>query len=60
MFNFFNSTSHIMKFTHGSFVFITLKIKQELSSWLVVLRIYVAVLQPHRDLEAGDNQSLKS
>ena len=29
--------------------------------WLVVLRIYVAlvVFQPHRDLEAGDNQSLK-
>ena len=29
--------------------------------WLVVLRIYVAlaVFQPYRDLEAGDNQSLK-
>ena len=29
--------------------------------WLVVLRIYVAlaVSQPYRDLEAGDNQSLK-
>ena len=30
--------------------------------WLVVLRIYVAlaIFQPYRDLEAGDNQSLKS
>ena len=30
-------------------------------SWLVVLRIYVAlaVFQPYRDLEAGDNQPLK-
>ena len=29
--------------------------------WLVVLRIYVAsvVFQPYRDLDAGDNQSLK-
>ena len=29
--------------------------------WLVVLRIYVAlaVFQPYRALEAGDNQSLK-
>ena len=29
--------------------------------WLVVLRIYVAlaVYQPYRDLEAGDNKSLK-
>ena len=29
--------------------------------WLVVLRIYVAlaVFQPYRDLEEGDNQSLK-
>ena len=29
--------------------------------WLVVLRICVAlvVFQPYRDLEAGDNQSLK-
>ena len=29
--------------------------------WLVVLRIYVAlaVFQPYRDLEAGNNQSLK-
>ena len=29
--------------------------------WLVVLRIYVAlaVFQPYRDLEAGDDQSLK-
>ena len=29
---------------------------------LVVLRIYVALVlfQPYRDLEAGDNQSLKS
>ena len=29
--------------------------------WLVVLRIHVAsvVFQPYRDLEAGDNQSLK-
>ena len=32
-----------------------------LGFWLVVLRIYVAlvVFQPYRDLEAGDNQSLK-
>ena len=32
-----------------------------LVGWLVVLRIYVAlaVIQPYRDLEAGDNQSLK-
>ena len=32
-----------------------------LIGWLVVLRIYVAlaVFQPYRDLEAGDNQSLK-
>ena len=32
-----------------------------LVGWLVVLRIYVAsvVLQPYRDFEAGDNQSLK-
>ena len=31
------------------------------TSWLVVLRIYVAlaIFQPYRDLEAGDNQSLK-
>ena len=30
--------------------------------WLVLLRIYVAlaIFQPYRDLEAGDNQSLKS
>ena len=30
--------------------------------WLVVLRIHVAlsVFQPHRDLEAGENQYLKS
>ena len=26
--------------------------------WLVVLRIYVALFQPYRNLEAGDNQSL--
>ena len=33
----------------------------KLVGWLVVLRIYVAlaVFQPYRDLEAGDNQSLK-
>ena len=33
----------------------------EMWCWLVVLRIYVAlaVFQPYRDLEAGDNQSLK-
>ena len=33
-----------------------------LVGWLVVLRIYVAlaVFQPYSDLEAGDNQSLKS
>ena len=33
----------------------------ELDGWLVVLRIYIAlvVFQPYRDLEAGDNQSLK-
>ena len=32
-----------------------------MNSWLVVLRIYVAlaVFQPYRDFEAGDNQSLK-
>ena len=32
-----------------------------LVGWLVALRIYVAlaVFQPYRDLEAGDNQSLK-
>ena len=32
-----------------------------LVGWLVVLRIYVAsaVFQPYRDLEVGDNQSLK-
>ena len=32
-----------------------------LVGWLVVLRIYVAlaVFHPYRDLEAGDNQSLK-
>ena len=32
-----------------------------LVEWLVVLRIYVAlaVFQPYRDLETGDNQSLK-
>ena len=32
------------------------------NGWLVVLRIYVAstVFQPYRDLEAGNNQSLKS
>ena len=32
-----------------------------LVNWLVALRIYVAsaVFQPYRDLEAGDNQSLK-
>ena len=32
-----------------------------LVGWLVVLRIYVAlaVFQPYRDMEAGDNQSLK-
>ena len=32
-----------------------------LVGWLVVLRIYVAlaVFQPYRDLEAGDNKSLK-
>ena len=36
-------------------------VKDFQSSWLVVLRIYVAlaVFQPYRDLEAGDNQSLK-
>ena len=30
--------------------------------WLVSLRIYVAlaILQPYRDLEEADNQSLKS
>ena len=30
--------------------------------WLAVLRIYVAfaIFHPYRDLEAGDNQSLKS
>ena len=34
---------------------------KRLVGWLVVLRIYVAlaVFQPYRDLEAGDNQSLK-
>ena len=33
-----------------------------LLGWLVVLRIYVilAVFKPYRDLEAEDNQSLKS
>ena len=33
----------------------------ECHGWLVVWRIYVAlvVFQPYRDLEAGDNQSLK-
>ena len=35
--------------------------KTWLAGWLVVFRIYVAlaVFQPYRDLEAGDNQSLK-
>ena len=34
---------------------------RRLVGWLVVMRIYVAsaVFQPYRDLEAGDNQSLK-
>ena len=32
-----------------------------LVGWLVVLRVYVAsaVFQPYRELEAGENQSLK-
>ena len=42
---------------------ITIKLffKFKLVGWLVVLRIYVAlvVFQPYSDLEAGDNQSLK-
>ena len=31
-------------------------------AWLVILRIYVAlaIFQPYRDMEAGENQSLKS
>ena len=30
--------------------------------WLVVVRIYIAlaIFQPYRELESGDNQSLKS
>ena len=37
------------------------KLHKIVVGWLVVLRIYVAlvVFQPYRDLEAGDNQSLK-
>ena len=37
------------------------QIPLQLVGWLVVLRIYVAlaVFQPYRDFEAGDNQSLK-
>ena len=33
-----------------------------LVSWFIVLRIYIAlpIFQPYHDLEAGDNQSLKS
>ena len=33
----------------------------DMVGWLVVLRIYfaLAVFQPYRDLEAGDNQSMK-
>ena len=36
--------------------------KNNFIGWLVVLRINVAsaVFQPYRDMEAGDNQSLKS
>ena len=37
-------------------------IANNLYTWIVVLRIYVALanFQPYCDLEAGDNQSLKS
>ena len=38
------------------------KIQNKNVGWLVVLRIYfaLAIFQSYRDLEAGDNQSLKS
>ena len=40
-----------------SFIFV-----DYISAWFVVLRIYVAlvIFQPNCDLEAGDNQSLRS
>ena len=48
-------------FSSTSFCIHTKRISYSLCSWLVVSRIYVAlaVFQPYRDLEAGDNQSLK-
>ena len=48
----YNLTSNLVHQLDASFEYI---------GWLVVLRINVAlaVFQPYRDLEAGDNQSLK-
>ena len=40
-----------------------IQILEYLIGWLLVgLRIYIAlaIIQPYRDMEAGDNQSLKS
>ena len=48
--------------THFAFSWIYHKsFERSIHGWLVVLRIYIAseVFQPYRDLEAGDNQSLK-
>ena len=49
------------KFTRQSFSFISFSCSIRLVGWLVVLRINVdlAIFQPHLDLEAGANQSLK-
>ena len=47
---------NIKSISYGSKVIAGVKV-----DWLDVLRIYIAlaVFQPYRDLEAGDNQSLK-
>ena len=44
-----------------NFLFLTVQKLLWLVGWLVVLRIYIAlaVFQPYRNFETGDNQSLK-
>ena len=57
-----NGYSLTLRMSDNSRTSFTCLDKQWLTGWLVVLRIYVAlaVFQRYRDLEAGDNQSLKS
>ena len=62
---FFSPPAHLCAVTYMTEISLIVTLNYQFTiyhGWLVVLMIYVvsAVFQPYHDLEAGDNQSLKS